>query len=59
VLLPDLPPTRLCMVVSVALVDTTRLLACCSETTGFAVLGRRISFMIFVSEGVNIPCALD
>jgi hypothetical protein len=36
--LPGLSPSSSCLVVSMTLAQTTRLLASCSETTGFTVL---------------------
>lgn len=37
--LPGLAPTRRCLVELVSLAQTTRFLAGCSQTSGFAMLG--------------------
>ena len=51
--LPGLSSSSSCLVISVTLAQTTRLLAGCSETTGFAML------VDWVDDPVNAGIAAD
>ena len=51
--LPGLSPSSSCLVVSMTLAQTTRLLASCSETTGFTVL------VNWVDDPVDTSIAAD